>query len=100
MPSDETRFNHVGVCVTDIQRSRSFYENALAGKRCSAEVADSYHTTVELFLVFAAPVSTRGQKKTMGGMADHVYDQLQRDCGFGGVDEVGAERETKAKGPP
>jgi catechol 2,3-dioxygenase-like lactoylglutathione lyase family enzyme len=29
MSSDETRFNHVGLCVTDLARSRTFYEKAL-----------------------------------------------------------------------
>jgi catechol 2,3-dioxygenase-like lactoylglutathione lyase family enzyme len=29
MPPDEARFNHVGICVTDLDRSRHFYENAL-----------------------------------------------------------------------
>jgi catechol 2,3-dioxygenase-like lactoylglutathione lyase family enzyme len=29
MSSDETRFNHVGLCVSDLERSRSFYEKAL-----------------------------------------------------------------------
>jgi hypothetical protein len=59
------------------------YENARTGARCSAEVADSYHTTVELLLFLAAPFSTRGMQKTMGAMGDHVYDQLHRGCGFG-----------------
>ena len=29
MPSDEARFNHVGLCVTDLRRAREFYEKAL-----------------------------------------------------------------------
>lgn len=29
MSANEARFNHVGLCVTDLQRSREFYENAL-----------------------------------------------------------------------
>ena len=60
------------------------YENTATGDRCSAEVADSYHTTVELLLFLAAPFSMIGQKSTMDGMADHLYDQLHRECGFGG----------------
>ena len=28
MSADETRFNHVGLCVSDLARSRSFYEKA------------------------------------------------------------------------
>jgi len=59
------------------------YENTRTGARCSAEVVDSYHTTVELLLFLAAPFSTRGINKTMGSMGDHIYDQLQRECGFG-----------------
>jgi hypothetical protein len=56
------------------------YENARTGARCSAEVSDSFHTTVELLLFL---VATRGMHKTMGAMGDHVYDQLHRECGFG-----------------
>ena len=59
------------------------YENTRTGARCSAEVVDSYHTTVELLLFLAAPISTRGINKTMGSMGDHIYDQLRRECGFG-----------------
>ncbi len=59
------------------------YENTRTGARCSAEVIDSYHTTVELLLFLAAPFSTRGLNKTMNSMGDHIYDQLQRECGFG-----------------
>jgi len=59
------------------------YENTRTGATCSAEVADDYHTTVELLLFLAAPISTRGMKKTMGAMGDHVYDQLNKECGFG-----------------
>jgi catechol 2,3-dioxygenase-like lactoylglutathione lyase family enzyme len=29
MSSNEARFNHVGLCVTDLSRSREFYETAL-----------------------------------------------------------------------
>lgn len=55
-----------------------------AGLRCSAEVADSYHTTIELLLMFAAPIAGRGQQQTMDAMGDHVFEQLARECGFGG----------------
>jgi hypothetical protein len=59
------------------------YENTRTGARCSAEVVDSYHTTVELLLILAAPFSTMGAKNTIGAMGDHIYDQLHRECGFG-----------------
>ena len=59
------------------------YENTRTGARCSAEVVDSFHTTVELLLFLAAPLSTRGINKTMNSMGDHIYDQLHRECGFG-----------------
>jgi hypothetical protein len=55
-------------------------ENVRTGERYSASVADSYHTTVEFFLMFAAPIATRGQKETMNALADHLYQQL-RDGG-------------------
>jgi catechol 2,3-dioxygenase-like lactoylglutathione lyase family enzyme len=29
MPADETLFNHIGLCVTDMKRSREFYESGL-----------------------------------------------------------------------
>lgn len=60
------------------------YENTATGNRCSAEVADSYHTTIELLLFLAVPFSARGQQQTMESMADHLYDQLRHECGFGG----------------
>jgi len=59
------------------------YENTRTGARCSAEVVDSYHTTVELLLFLAAPVSLRGASKTMEAMGDHIYDQLYRECALG-----------------
>jgi hypothetical protein len=55
-------------------------ENVGTGERYSASAADSYHTTVELLLFLAAPISMRGHTKTMNAIADHLYQQL-KDAG-------------------
>lgn len=55
-------------------------EKVATGERYSATVEDSFHTTVELLLFLAAPVSMRGFSSTMDAMSDHLYQQL-RDKG-------------------
>lgn len=52
-------------------------ENVATGEKYSASAADSYHTTVELLLLLAAPISARGQTETMNAIADNLYKQLQ-----------------------
>ena len=59
------------------------YQNTKTGTECSAEVAASYHTIVELLLFVAAPVATKGMNETFDAMAAHLYDQLHQKCGFG-----------------
>lgn len=51
-------------------------ENARTGEKFASAVADSFHSTIELFLVFAAPVSRRGFDATMDAMSAHLYQQL------------------------
>ena len=55
-------------------------EDVRTGEKYSASVADSYHTTVSLLLLPAAPVALRGQRQTMNALADHLYEQV-RDAG-------------------
>ncbi len=57
-------------------------ENVRTGDKFSAGVADGFHATVELFLVFAAPWSMRGFNATMDAMADHLYLQLVEQGAF------------------
>lgn len=57
-------------------------EDTRTGARHSAAVADSYHTTVELFLFLAAPVSLRGADQTWTAMGDHIYQQLREQGAF------------------
>ena len=65
-------------------------EDVKTGVKYDAAVSDSYRTTVELFLMFAAPVATRGQQKTINAMADHLYHQLQQAGAFSGRGSVPA----------
>lgn len=58
-------------------------ENGRTGDRFSAGVAESYETWVELLLVLAAPVSTRGMSDTMDRMSLHLYEQLRVQDAFG-----------------
>jgi hypothetical protein len=57
-------------------------EKVATGERYSAGVADGFHTTVELLLMFAAPVSMRGLNATMDAMSDHLYQQLRDEGAF------------------
>jgi hypothetical protein len=57
-------------------------ENVHTGERYAAQVEDSFRITVELLLVFAAPVATRGADATFDAMADHLYYQLQQKGAF------------------
>jgi hypothetical protein len=58
-------------------------ENVETGEKYSAAVEDSFHTTVELLLFLAAPISMRGHHATMDAMADHLYEQLRAEGAFG-----------------
>jgi hypothetical protein len=57
-------------------------ENVKTGAKYSAGVEDSYKTWIELFLMFAAPVSLRGETNTFNAMADHLYEQLRAQGAF------------------
>jgi len=57
-------------------------EEVRTGRRYGATVADSYHTTVELFLFLVAPVSLRGAHQTLDAIADHLYEQLRSKGAF------------------
>lgn len=57
-------------------------ENPATGEKWSASAEDSYHTTVELLLVLAAPVALRGQNQTFDAIADHLYEQLRSKGAF------------------
>ena len=58
-------------------------EKVATGEKYSAAVEDSFHTTVELLLFLAAPISLRGHNATMDAMADHLYEQLRAEGAFG-----------------
>lgn len=66
-------------------------EEVGTGQRYSAEVADSYHTTVELLLFLAAPVALRGQSQTFDNIADHLYEQLRAKGAFGAAAPGGSD---------
>jgi hypothetical protein len=54
-----------------------------SGAQYSAAVEDSFHTTIELLLFLAAPISMRGANATFDAMADHLYQQLRDEGAFG-----------------
>jgi hypothetical protein len=57
-------------------------ENVETGETYRAAVADGYRTTVELLLVLAAPLATRGEERTVDAIADHLYEQLRQQGAF------------------
>jgi len=60
-------------------------EDVRTHEKYGASVEENYTQWSELFLIFAAPWSGKGERVAIDAMAIHLYDQLRRAGAFGGV---------------
>ena len=90
MPNHRTVFNHVGLCVTDRERSRRFYEGLL-GFRFWWELELPDEGTAAL-LALEPPIGVRATYLVRDGFVLELLDYSERDPRTGGrrvMDEVG-----------
>lgn len=68
--------------VTQDYDLRYVLEDRRSGRQYSAAIQGQDETWVELFLLFALPVASRGHDETVGRMAEHLYAQFRDQGAF------------------